>query len=193
MSLDKYVTIRTGAVLFRKQAPSGKSHYIYRSLSLKNVTEDGQILLDEIENYYAAEQLKKEYISYSGDVLLRLSSPYTAILITEKEEDLLVPSHFAIIRIRDNMVNPYYLHWWLGKNRKQFCKIASGGAIMGTISSGYIAKMAFEPPPLETQGKIEELLRLANREWQLLSLLVAKKKNLIDVALDMLISNYKEK
>jgi len=54
---------------------------------------------------------------------------------------------------------------------------------MGTISSGYVAQMPFEPPPMEKQRKIGEMFELLNREQQLLSLLAAKKKQLIDKAL----------
>ena len=187
MKLGECAVVRTGLVFSRKEAPPGESRHIYRALNLKNVAEDGRILLAEVENYYASEALKEEYFTRGGDVLLRLSAPYTAVLITEKEAGLLVPSHFAIIRT-DKAVDPHYLHWRLTKNRKRFYKIASGGAMMGTISSGYIAEMAFEPPEMGQQRKIGELLKLANREQQLLSLLRAKKKQLIDAALKKFIN-----
>jgi restriction endonuclease S subunit len=138
--------------------------------------------LAEGENYYASEVLKGEYFTRNGDVLLRLSAPYTASLITEKETGLLVPAHFAIIRPL-KMLDSSYLHWWLMKNRKQFYMIASGATMMGTISSGYIAEIPFDPPAFEKQRKIGELLRLASHEQQLLSLLGAKKKQLIDAAI----------
>ena len=182
VDLAEYAVIRTGLVLSRKEALSDENNQIYRVISLKNVTEDGQILLTEIENYSAVEQLKEEYFTHFGDVLLRLSAPYTAIVINEKETDLLVPSHFAIIRTKEK-VDSRYLRWWLTKKRKWFYKFASGGALMGTISSGYVAQMPFEPPPLEKQRKIGELFELVNREQQLFSLLAVKKKQLIDKVL----------
>ena len=187
MRLGEYATVRTGLVLSRKEAQPGESRHIYRALSLKNVTEDGQILLAEVENYCASEALKEEYFTHGDDVLLRLSAPYTAVLITEKEAGLLLPSHFAIIRT-DKTVDSRYLYWWLTKNKKRFYKIASGGAMMGTISSGYIAEMTFEPPSMKQQQKIGYLLRLANREQQLLYLLRIKKKQLIDTTLKKFIN-----
>jgi len=181
-NLDEYTVIRTGLTLSRKEALQGENCQIYPALSLKNVTENGQILLSEIENYAAVEPLKEEYFVREGDVLLRLSAPYTAVIITKDESGLLVPAHFAIIRTK-KMVDPRYLRWWLAKKKKWFYKVASGGAMMGTISSGYVAQMPFEPPPLEKQRKIGKLFELLNREQQLLSLLVAKKKQLIDTIL----------
>ena len=179
MILNEYAVIRTGLVFSRKEAKQGEIFKIYPALSLKNITEDGQILLTEIENYSAAEQLKEEYFTREGDVLLRLSAPYTVVLITEKEADLLVPSHFAIIRTKE-IIDPRYLRWWLAKKSKWFFKVASGGTMMGTISSGYVALMPFKPPLLEKQRKIGEMLELLNKEQQLFSMLAAKKKQLID-------------
>jgi len=182
MNLDEYTVIRTGLVLSRKEALLDENGQIYRALSLKDVAEDGQILLTGIENYSAVEPLKEEYFTREGDVLLRLSAPYTAVIITKKESGLLVPSHFAIIRTK-KMVDPRYLRWWLAKKRKWFYKVASGGTMMGTISSGYVAQMPFEPPPLEKQRKIGEIFELINREQQLHTLLMVKKKRLIDEVL----------
>ena len=182
MNLGNYTSIRTGLVLSRKEALPGEICQIYPSLSLKDITEDGQVLLTDIEDYYAAESLKDDYFTQEDDVLLRLNVPYTAVIITKKETGLLVPSHFAIIRVNER-IDPRYLRWWLAKKREWFFKMASGGTIMGTISSGYVAQMPFEPPPMEKQRKIGEMFELLNREQQLLSLLAAKKKQLIDKAL----------
>jgi hypothetical protein len=81
------------------------------------------------------------------------------------------------------MVDPRYLRWWLTKKRSWFYKVASGGALMGTISSGYVALMPFKPPLLEKQHKIGEMLELFNKEQQLFSLLAVKKKQLINEVL----------
>ena len=167
-------------MLSRKEAL--QSGYSYRALSLKNITENGEVNLTNIENYFAVEPLKRNYFTHNDDVLLRLSSPYTAVIINEKEENLLIPSHFAIIRVNKS-VDPTYMYWWLTKNRKQFYKIASGGTIMGTISSGYIQEMDIELPSMEQQRKMGELLKCANREQQLLSLLAEKKRQLIGITL----------
>ena len=170
-------------MLSRKEAPH--SDYLYHIINLKNITEDGQISAGDYEKYYANEAIKKEYLTRNSDILLRLSSPYTAVMISEKEAGLVIHSHFAIIR-PGKTVDPHYLHWWLTKARKQFCKIASGGTMMGTISTGYVREMPMELPPIERQHEIGELHSLAIQEQYLLSLLADKKKQLklqIDSAL----------
>ena len=186
LKLGDYTSIRTGLVFSRKEALPNDSNRRYRALNLRNVADNGQILLSDIEDYYASDALKKEYFTRDGDVLLRLSAPYTAILITE-EVDLLIPAHFAIIRTVKTL-DPHYLHWWLTRNKKRFYQMASGGTMMGTISSGYVADMTFEPPPIERQRQIAKLLELAKREQQLLSMLAKNKKQLIDATLNKIIN-----
>lgn len=187
MELGRYICIRTGLVLSRKEAATVENRYVYRALNLKCIA-DGKILIDETENYYAAVPLKSEYICHCNDILLRLSAPYTLAMVTEKECGLLVPSHFAIIRIRSGKpIDPYFLCWWLTKKRKSLYKAASGRAVIGTISTTYIANMDFEPPPMEQQRKIGKLLKLANHERELLSSLALKKQTLLDATIDNLI------
>ena len=164
---------------------------MYNAISLKNITEDGLILADETERFWTVESLKNEYFTHIGDVLLRLSAPYTSALITEKESGLLVPSHFAIIRVNETVV-PAYLHWWLMKNRKQFYKIASGTSMMGTISSGYVSEIEFEVLPLHLQAQIGELIILANREQNLIALLADKKRQFVNATITNIKNQNKE-
>jgi restriction endonuclease S subunit len=111
-------------------------------------------------------------------------------LITERFTELLVSSHFAIIRIENKQIDPHFLYWWLLQNRRKFYKMASGGTMMGTISSGYIRKMTFSPPSIELQQKMGNLLQLANREQRLLSRFAEAKKRLIN---GLLQNNFVEK
>jgi restriction endonuclease S subunit len=182
MKLGDYSIIRTGLVFSRKQAEPNQETHIYSAISLRNIVEGGYLLSEDVEIYQASEALKGEYFTHVGDILMRLSAPYTSALISENEKGLLVPSHFAIIRVNKDVI-PAYLHWWLMENRKRFYKVASGTSMMGTISSGYIADMPFAPPPHEIQKQIGELLSLANQEQKLLTTLAEKKKLLINTML----------
>jgi hypothetical protein len=179
MKLGAFATIRTGLVLSRKETREGKGEYMCRALNLRSVDEDGQVLAENLDVFYAVESLKSEYFTCEGDVLVRLSAPYTAVLIGNDEAGLLVPSHFAIIRT-GGALNPAYLHWWLNKSKKSFSKFASGSSTLGTISTGNIAEMTLKPPPIEQQSKIGELLHFARKEQQLLSLLAEKRGQLVD-------------
>ena len=187
MKLVDLVTIRTGLVLSRKEAPPNKCQYTYHTISLRNITEDGQVLVDEIEPFYASEPLKKDYFTRHNDILLRLSAPYSAVLITDGDAGLLVPAHFAIIRT-GNEIDPSFLHWWLTRNKKHFYQRSSGGTMMGTISSGYIAEMTIVLPSIDTQRKASAFIKLANKERQLLSLLEYQRCLLVNATLEKMIN-----
>jgi restriction endonuclease S subunit len=175
-------------VLSRKEATSETETHQYTALTLKALPENGMIDRDATEPYNAAVALKRDYFTRKGDVLLRLSAPYTATLILEGDKDLLVSAHFTIIRAKPKQLDPNYLHWWLAQNRKRFYKAASGGSMMGTISTGYVGQMEILLPPIAEQINIGNLIQLAYREQQLLVLLAKKKKQLVDGALRQYVS-----
>ena len=183
MKLGDYAKIRTGLPLSRKQGDPKTTKYAYMALTLKAQSEDGHINLDYAEPYHAIEMLKHEYFTNVGDVLIRLSAPYTATVIDEGKDNLLVSQHFSIIRCLDGIVNPQYLRWWLSQNRKQFYKSASGATLMGTISSGYIGELTFAPPPFDVQQRIGELLKFSLQEAALLKRLSEAKSRLINAAI----------
>ena len=186
--LKDYTTIRTGAVLSRKEAKGEASAYQYSALTLKALSADGTIAHDATEAYFAGTELKRDYFTGCGDVLLRLTAPYTATVITKEDKGLLVSSHFAIIRASNN-VNPWYLCWWLMQNRKKFYLAASGSVLLGTISSGLIGSLPFEPPSRKKQDIIAEVIRLAARERQLLKLKSEKQELLINAQLKKLLNS----
>jgi len=183
------MNIRTGLPLSRKQTTADKAQHTYTVLTLKAMDNDGVINTDFTEPCFTAEPLKSEYFTKAGDVLIRLSAPYTATVITEGKENLLVSQHFSIIRNKEMGVNPHFLRWWLTQNRKRFYQSASGATHMGTISSGYIAELIFEPPPFEIQVKIGSLLELATRERELLARLSESREKLINATLNKIVNN----
>ncbi|MDR2647998.1 MAG: restriction endonuclease subunit S [Oscillospiraceae bacterium] len=150
------------------------------ALTLKALNEDGTIDHNSTEPYNASEPLKRDYFTRKNDILLRLSAPYTVAIIMDGDENLLVSAHFSIIRAEPNRINSNYLHWWLTQNRKRFYKEASGGSMMGTISSGYIGQMEISLPSIAEQSIIGSIIQLSYREQRLLALLTVKKKLLID-------------
>jgi restriction endonuclease S subunit len=189
VKLGDNAKIRTGLVLSRKEATKKTGLYQYTALTLKALSDRGEIDRDATEPYYATVQLKREYFAREGDILLRLSAPYTSTLISKGSEGLLISAHFTIIRANQREIDSYYLHWWLTQNRKKFYKQASGATMMGTISAGYVGNIEFTPPPIETQHQIAKLLRLSYREQELLRQLSTKKALLVNVTLKQIINS----
>lgn len=100
MKLQDLASVRSGLVLSRKQAKEA-SEYRYPLINLRCIQQEGTIQLKEADIYEAKEPLKEEYLSQSGDIIVRLTAPYTAVLIDETTSGMVVSSNFVVIRVED--------------------------------------------------------------------------------------------
>ena len=177
MRLDEVATVRTGAVTGRKKAEEGmRSSFRYKMLNLKCIAAEGYIDL-AFEEYQAKEKLKPELFAQEGDVLIRLSFPYTSVLIDDNSCGLVVPSHFAIIRANRKEVLPEYILWFLRREStyQQILQNSSGSTAFGTISSGFIGSLNIRIFSKEKQKALGQLLLLSNKEQELLYRLAKEK------------------
>ena len=74
------MTLRVFAAAWscQENRPKESSEYRYPLINLRCVQQDGTIQLNEADIYEAKEPLKEEYLSQSGDIIVRLTAPYTA-------------------------------------------------------------------------------------------------------------------
>lgn len=195
MTIAEIAAVRTGLVTARKKKNVASLRtYEYRLLNLKCITEEGRIDRSNIESYELAEELKDDYLTRMGDILVRLSAPYTAVLIDQPDLcGIVVPSHFAIIRVDKHYAVPEYIFWSLrrDKNRITMMQNSSGSTAFGTISSGLIASLPITLLPLHEQKIIGDLLRLSEREQELLTTLSEEKKMYNTLLLNQIYDNMK--
>lgn len=112
MKLGELATVRSGLVLSRKQARKGTPVKMrYPLLSFRAIHPNGYIDMEQLDGFDAAEQLSPEYLTQIGDVIIRLTSPYTAVLIDEASAGMVVSSNFVIIRVDRSRLLPGYLVW----------------------------------------------------------------------------------
>lgn len=180
MTLGELSTVRTGLVSSRKGRPEpGEPKRIYRLLNLKCVSAEGYLNADSAEFYEASENLKDDYLTRSGDVLVRLSTPYTAVLIDRPDlYQLLIPSHFAILRADPKKILPEYLFWFLQREqtKNDLLKSGSGSTSFGTISAGAISSLPIPLLPINEQKQLANLWMLTQKEQELLHRLADEKK-----------------
>ena len=108
MKLQDLASVRSGLVLSRKQAKE-PSEYRYPLINLRCIQQEGTIQLKEADIYEAKEPLKGEYLSQSGDISVRLTAPYTAVLIDETTSGMVISSNFVVIRVENKSLLPEYL------------------------------------------------------------------------------------
>lgn len=176
IKLSDSADIRSGLVLARKQSTSPTEND-YKLLTLKSINPKGYIEKDLLDNYFAIEKLNESYISQIGDIIVRTSSPYTAVLIDKETQGIVVSSYFTIIRSNKNRLKPEYLYWLLN-NEETFKTIQKNnfGNILGSIRPQFFSDLEVLLLPLNEQEKISELNLLFKKEQQLLIALKEQKE-----------------
>lgn len=194
MKLNELATIKTGLVMARKQAKQPCNEVLwYKQLNLRSIHPDGYIERTYVEDFGAKETLPAEYLTQSGDIVVRLTTPYTAVLIDEEWKGVVVPSHFVIIR-PDNRLLPEYLYWLLNtkKIREKLTQNVSS-IMIGTIKPKSYACLDIEILSLEQQQRIARLNLLAKKELDLLERLKEQKKLYYETAIDRIQREMRDK
>ena len=176
LRLGEVATVRSGLVLSRKQARNA-TKYRYKLLNLRSVNPGGYIDVENSDLYDAVEPLNPAYLSHAGDVVIRLSSPYTAVLIDSATSGMVISSNFAIVRPDQDCLLAEYLYWLLNtaKVKHQIFENTSSN-MLGAVKPRYFADFEISPISIENQEKIAALNLLAHRECQLLNELATEKE-----------------
>ena len=192
MKLGQLATVRSGLVLSRKQArtPTGIR---YPLLNLRSIHPDGYIEMEQLDVFEAADDLSSEYLTQTGDIVIRLTSPYTAVLIDEALIGIVVSSNFVIIRANPRKILPGYLVWLINtpKIRRTIYENTSSN-MLGAINARFFSEFDSPPLPITQQQKIAEIYSLAQRESKLLRQLSEQKERYYSLLLRSIHTNLKK-
>ena len=193
MKLGTVATIRSGLVLSRKLSRE-LSPFRYPLLNLRAIHPDGYILPGSLEVFYATEPLRQEYLTQQGDIIIRLSIPYTAILIDTDMTGMVVSSNFAIIRLNQDYMLPEYLLWLLNTPdiQKKIYESSSSN-MLSAVRPTFFAELEILPLTLSGQEKIAKLYLLAKRETRLLKKLADEKERYYAAVIDHAQKNMRRK
>lgn len=179
MRIQDIATLKTGAVLSRLQKTEIGGN-LYRVLSLRNIDDDvGAIEAQSCVPMRFMEKVSDEFLTQKGDILLRLSAPYTVVYIEDDSDvGLLIPSHFAIIHAVG--VDAKYLYAMLDSDeiRKQLFIEGSASTTLATISIKSISECKIPRISLQKQELIGKYHLEAKKELKLLRRLWAEKRKL---------------
>ena len=191
MKLEKMAFVRSGLVLGRKQAKD-QTEYRYPLLNLRCIQPDGSVDTSLCETFPANEYLNPEYLTHEGDVVIRLTAPYTAVLITRTLEGFVIPSSFIVVRTKTDILLPEYLVWLLNSQLSKR-QIYDGAAtnMLGGIKPRFFAEVDIDPLPTEQQRAIAQLSALAQQEAKLLRELVAEKEKYYDLTINKIYNKMK--
>lgn len=175
MHLEEAANIRSGLVLSRKQARE-VSACRYPLLNLRSIAPNGTVDIDLVDIFDATEPLNPEYLTQKDDIVVRLSAPYTAVLIDKSTTGMVISSNFVVIRTDERTLVPGYLYWLLNtrKVKKQIYENATNN-MLGAINTKYFSTFEISNISVQQQRIIANLHLLAKRENQLLFELAAEK------------------
>ena len=176
MKLGEIASVRSGLVLSRKLARENPVQR-YRLLNLRSITPEGYIDLKEADVFDAKETLTREYLSQVGDIVIRLSAPYTAVLIDEESEGMVVSSNFVIVRTDPQVLLPDYLYWLLNTSEVKHRMFENSSSnMLGAVKPKFFADYEITPLPISEQQKIAAIHALAKAESKLLRQLANVKE-----------------
>lgn len=176
MKIGALANVRSGLVLSRKQSRE-PTDYRYPLINLRCIQQEGIIDLNESDIYEAKELLKEEYLSQRGDIVVRLTAPYTAVLIDDTTSGMVISSNFVVIRVEDKRLLPEYLFWLLNteKVKRKIYENATSN-MLGAVNARFLADFELALLSVEDQRKISQFNLLAKRERQLLRMLADEKE-----------------
>jgi restriction endonuclease S subunit len=187
MELDKISKIQTGLMLARKKATASSIQLKeYKLLTLKSLDPLGKVDFSKVDNFLSEEKLEKRYLTQKGDIILRLTAPYTAVMI--EEENILISSNFGIVRLIDsNFLQEYVALYLNSKKIKEEFSRSAVSATIPLIKISHIKQVDIRDNSLETQKKIIEYSRLQKKELRLLESLLAEKERFTNLVLNKLL------
>ncbi len=186
LRLEELAVIKTGLVTARKQAKDEFDAVAkYRMLNLKAINAKGYIEEKYVETFFSKERLKADYLTQPGDVLVRLTTPYTAVLVGEEQAGWIIPSHFIVIRTSGRLLLSEYLYWLLNTAKvKAELQQDISSVMIGAIKARSYTELEIELLSIQEQKKIAELYLLSQKELSLLDQLMGQKEAYYKEAID---------
>ena len=203
-TLNQIVEIQAGLVLSRtgaKQLELIKRNVAekvsditvrkYKAITLRSITDVGILDLSQCDDFDSKEEISDRYLTHNNDILVRMFTPLKCCLINSEEENLVVPSQFCILKLKDSfrdLILPEYLYLVM-RNKdfsKQVQKLEEGFQLR-SIKTSSIAKIKINIPDIATQEKLINVSNLIRRKEKLMSELIIQEKLYNETILEKLI------
>jgi restriction endonuclease S subunit len=177
--LSEIAEVMVGVVVQRKTSSVYNPQAIkYKSLTLKSFNPDGWFNKDGTDEFETEKNLDPKFFVLKGDVVIRLSSPYTAIAFPSEQTGYVISSLFAVIRPNQETIDSNFLALYLNNERikKEYLKNSLGTTIP-MLRVGSLRDTRIFVPNMDRQVRIGLINQLIIRERMLLHDLVAAKEN----------------
>ena len=190
MKLKSIAEIRTGLATARKKATVLSDCYNYKSINMKVFNNDTTLSIEYLDVFKSKEKITLQYLTQENDILIRLREPNHTIHISKNDTELLIPSIIGIIRLKDRNINSRFLAFYLNSTtiKRQLTKHKQGNSII-TTNTKDIENLEISLPPLSQQNKINNMMKLANQELNLIENLKITKQKYYSKVFNNLVEN----
>ncbi|MDW7777334.1 MAG: hypothetical protein SCH39_13495 [Methanosarcinales archaeon] len=189
MKLINISEVQTGLVLARKRIDAqDQDSHVYRMLTLKSFESKGWLNEGQLDMFFSKEKLENKYLTKEKDIIIRLTTPYTSICINDKQKGFVIPSNFAIIRLKGQKFIPEFVALFLNSEivEKKFFK-SSISTTIPLIKTKHLREIDIPEKSIILQKKIVELNQLQMKEKMLLSCLMNEKEKFAKASINKII------
>ncbi len=144
-----------GQITSRVEAKDISEKYETMKVLIPKAISNGRVNHDELGSIDVKLDVDPKRITTEGDIVIKLSTPYDACIISKDDEGLLVPSFCAIINNVPEEINKLY---FLAFVNSQACKIQIrdivSGSLTAILSTGQLKKISIPIPDSEVQNEL---------------------------------------
>ena len=135
----------------------------YGYLRMNNITEDGQLNIQNLKHIDVPEKDLEKYVVRNGDVLFNRTNSIELVgktCIYELDFDMVIAGYIIRIRTKKDILNPRYLSEFLNfPSTKEFLRnIAKGAVNQANINAKELQDIAIPLPPLSLQNEFAEFV-----------------------------------
>ena len=168
MQISELVKAQGGLVLSRKETKaSGNGGCPYKRLTLRALTEDGEIDSSALEDFCASETLNHAWFASPGDVVIRLFSPLCPVVI--EDCTILLPEFLKISLSQ--------------KEIQEKIRRIESGTTQRVVKLGTIMELQIEVPDKETQRRVVEMDTLCRKKERIYLKLMEQERQLTEIAI----------
>lgn len=177
VKLKDIVALQPGVHIKTSEDPISEKVHI---LGLKDFDNELRFLGKPAE--VNIQDVKDKYIVQKNHILFSSRLKFNAFsLPKDSPKTFVASSSFIILKPRIDKVTPEYLMWYLNlpKTQTKFNYLAQATSRVPYISQKKLAEIKIELPDLSIQKEIAHIVKLHDREKQLLQNLIQKKEQYI--------------
>lgn len=139
---------------------------VAKTISEGLIDEDGIV----VNNYKTTFEDKK--LTHEGDIIVKLSAPYNAVIIGKEHEGMLVSSFCSIIRNVTEIDKSYLVAFLNSELSQSQLKDSVVGSTMSILSNGKLYELLIPVPSPEKQKEIGEYFNKTIKNRILLSKII---------------------